>query len=223
MNFIVVTQEWMSARGLMPLPTMRKNKDGTKIILHEDYFNAFRREDEETGTTAYAHNSPELNALLTSGEWAESEEQTDTQSPDYIQVAAVRNLMTATKANIQSYTLTDKEVNRVADLLPDWSELIGKQLATGFKLRYEGKPYRVAQAHTPQSDWKPSEVNSLYNLISNHTGSHADPIPYEHWMLLETGKYYTEFGILYKCKKSPGAGYDSDLSGLAQFVEVVEE
>lgn len=108
MNYIVVTQEWLAARNILPLPTMRKSKDGTKYLAHEDFFNAFKTknaEDEEVleGLTLYPHNSNELNELLASDEW--SGEGTSSESDDYVQVAAVKNLMTATKANIQNYSI----------------------------------------------------------------------------------------------------------------------
>ena len=121
--------------------------------------------------------------------------------------------------------LTDTQKAQVCRFFPTWDELVekGEQLPVGTELQDEGEFYKVIQAHTPQSDWKPEKERSLYAYVSPHEGTKDDPIPYRHWMLLEEGKFYTEFGVLYQCVQSPGAGYDSDLSGLAQFVEVVEE
>lgn len=124
MKFIVVTIEWMSAHGLTPLPTMRKSKDGSKVILHEDYFNLIAKRDEEgnlllDGAEVYAHNSVELQNLLSSEEWSYSEEEAPTESADFIQVAAARNLMTATKAGIQTMNLTDEESLEVKDMYPE--------------------------------------------------------------------------------------------------------
>ena len=31
MNFLIVTQDWMSAHGVIPLPTMRKSKVGRQV------------------------------------------------------------------------------------------------------------------------------------------------------------------------------------------------
>lgn len=227
MKFIVVTIEWMSAHGLTPLPTMRKSKDGSKIILHEDYFMLVAKRDEEgnlllEGAEVYAHNSKELQTLLNSDEWTWSEEA-PTESADFIQVAAVRNLMTATKAGIQNYSMSNKEVNNVVDMLPKWEDLIGQSLPIKYKLQYDGKPYRTNQAHTPQLDWKPSEVKNLYGLISNHNGTINDPIPYEHWLVLDKGLYYTENEVIYKCITDSIVGYDADLSTLGSLVEKVEE
>ena len=236
MNFVVVSNEWLSEHGILPLPTMRKSKDGSKIIMHEDYLAPFIEASntvEETleGETivkpmvveTYAHNSTQLKELLESEEWNHGEEEHPDNTSDYIQVAAVKNLMTATKANIQTFSMTNKEVNKVADMLPEWIELIGTELEAKFKLQYNGKPYRVVQAHTPQADWKPDENKSLYNLISDHDGTLDDPIPYEHWLVLDKGLYYTENEVTYKCTTDSIVGYDADLSELGALVEKIEE
>lgn len=150
MKFIVVTIEWMSAHGLTPLPTMRKSKDGSKVILHEDYFNLIAKRDEEgnlllEGAEVYAHNSKELDDLLASEEWSYSEEEAPTESADFIQVAAVRNLMTATKVGIQTMNLTDEESLEVKGMYPEWSEFINKSLTQGMKVQYDNKLYKVRQ------------------------------------------------------------------------------
>ena len=225
MNYIVVTQEWLAARNILPLPTMRKSKDGTKYLAHEDFFNAFKtknEEDEEAleGLTLYPHNSNELNELLASDEW--SGEGTSSESADYVQVAAVKNLMTATKANIQSYSITDNEALTLTDMYPAFDEVIGKPLEAGFKLQDGGKLYKVIQAHTAQADWKPSETPALYGLVTeSHAGTLEDPIPYERMLVLEAGKYYTQFGVVYKCVKGSIVGYDADLTELLSLLEKV--
>ena len=225
MNYIVVTQEWLAERNILPLPTMRKSKDGTKYLAHEDFFNAFKtknEEDEEAleGLTLYPHNSNELNELLASDEW--SGEGTSSESADYVQVAAVKNLMTATKANIQNYSITDNEALTLTDMYPAFDEVIGKPLEAGFKLQYGGKLYKVIQAHTAQADWKPAATPDLYGLVTeSHAGTLEDPIPYERMLVLEAGKYYTQFGVVYKCLKGSIVGYDADLTDLLSLLEKV--
>ena len=225
MNYTVVTKEWLAARNILPLPMMRKSKDGTKYLAHEDFFNAFKtknEEDEEAleGLTLYPHNSNELNELLASDEW--SGEGTSSESADYVQVASVKNLMTATKANIQSYSMTDNEALSIQDMFPTFDEVIGKPLTAGFKLQDGGKLYKVIQAHTAQADWKPSETPALYGLVTeSHAGTLEDPIPYERNMVLEKGKYYTQYGVTYKCVTDSIVGYDADLTELLSLLEVV--
>lgn len=229
MNYIVVTQEWLAARNILPLPTMRKSKDGTKYLAHEDFFNAFKTknaEDEEVleGLTLYPHNSNELNELLNSEEWAWDEAETPAESQDYIQVEAVKNLMAVTKAGIQTMVLTDNEALKVKDMYPTFDEVIGEQLESGFKLQDGGKLYKVIQAHTAQADWKPAETPALYGLVTeSHAGTLEDPIPYVRMMVLEAGKYYTQFGVVYKCVTGSIVGYDADLTDLMSLLEVVSQ
>lgn len=227
MKFIVVTNEWMSEHGLTPLSTMRKSKDGSKIILHEDYFNLIAKRDEEgslllEGAEVYAHNSEELQTLLNSEEWTWSEEA-PTESADFIQVAAVRNLMAATRAGIQTMNLSNSEIYKVVDVLPAWEEYIGKEMAKGIKFRYNGKPYVCIQTVNPVLEiYPPSDgTKANYGLISEHDGTLADPIPYERNMVLEKGKYYTQFGVVYKCVKGSVVGYDADLTDLLSLLEKV--
>ena len=213
----------------MPLPTMRKSKDGSKIILHEDYFNyvAPRNEDGEIitdGATVYVHNSQELNELLNGEEWSYDEAETPTESADYIQVAAVRNLMTATKAGIQTMNLRNSEIHKVVDMLPAWEEYVGKEMVKGTKFRYNGKPYVCIQTVNPVLEiYPPSDgTKANYGLISEHDGTLADPIPYERNMVLEQGKYYTQYGVTYRCVTGSVVGYDADLTELLALLEKVE-
>lgn len=203
MRFIVVTQEWMSAHGLIPLPTMRKSKDGTKVILHEDYFNLLAKKDEDgllelDGAAVYAHNSAELGTLLQSDEWAYNEDEPQAHGADYVQVAAVRNLMAATKAGIQSMSLSAAEALEMKDVYPDWTE--GIAVKTGERYNSDGDLWEVVQGHTTQANWKPSlNTLSLWKKVQvEHSGTADDPIPFEQGMSIETGKYYSQYGVTYK-------------------------
>lgn len=156
--------------------------------------------------------------LDASGLFTQSETRVDAESPTLGDLVSIGRL--AARGDTD---MTDTQRAKVSRLFPTWDELVakGEQLSAGTGLQYGGDFYKVVQAHTPQSDWKPSEQHALYAYVSDHEGTQADPIPYRHWMLLEQGKYYTENGKTYRCTKSPGAGYGSDLEGLSQFVEPV--
>ena len=230
MKFIVVTIEWMSAHGLTPLPTMRKSKDGSKVILHEDYFNLIAKRDEEgnlllEGAEVYAHNSVELENLLSSEEWSYSEEEAPIGSADFIQVAAVRNLMTATKAGIQTMDLTDEESLEVKDMYPEWSEFINKALTQGMKVQYDNKLYRVRQNVAVVLENQPPSIYTaaLYEEINEqHAGTQEDPIPYNNNMELVQGKYYSQYDIVYYCHRGSGQAVYNDLKDLIVYVEPVE-
>ena len=227
MKFIVVTNDWLSARGIIPLQTMRKSKDGSRIILHEDYFNLIAPRNEEGNVelgdaTVYAHNSAELNELLSSDEWTWSEEETPTESADYIQVAAVRNLMAVTKSGINTVALTDDEALKVKDMYPEWTP--GIDVKQGEKYLYEGGLWRVVQDHTTQEGWEPSmDTASLWERIDEeHAGTLEDPIPYTPPMEIFKDKYYTQDGVTYLCTRdseTPLSYNMTELVGL--YVEVV--
>lgn len=226
MKYIIVTNEWMSAHGLIPLPTMRKNKTGDKIILHEDYFNALFKKDEEGNLVldeakVYAHNSSELQDLLNSEEWTGDEQNTN--SADYIQIVAINNLMKTTKTNIQNMSLTNEEALNVKDMYPDWK--VGIKVNVGEKYNYEDNLWEVVQSHTTQENWKPSlQTLSIWKKVQvEHAGTKEDPIPYEQMMLIENGKYYTQDGVLYVGIMDAPNGYPNDLKDLHTLVQKVEE
>ena len=233
MNYVVVTNEWMSEYGLTPLSTMRKSKDGSKIILHEDYFNLIAKRDEEgnlllEGAEVYAHNSKELQTLLNSEEWTWSEEA-PTESADFIQVAAVRNLMSATKAGIQTMELIDNEALKVKDMYPEWSEFINKKLTQGMKVQYDNKLYKVRQDVATVLENQPPSIYTaaLYEEINEtHAGTLEDPIPYpsDGNMIIYNGKYYIENEIVYLCIRDSGIPLYAALSTVVDnYVQVVEQ
>ena len=181
----------------------RENINDTEVKEHDEFIKWVKEELKMTGLFAASEacvdeTAPTLTDLVTLG----------------------RSL-----ARQADSVLTDTQKAKVFRLFPTWDELLkkGKPLPVGTELQDGGEFYRVIQAHTPQADWKPAEQHALYAYISPHDGTKDDPIPYRHWMLLEAGKYYTEYGVLYKCTQSLNVGYDSDLSGLAAFVEVIEK
>ena len=238
MNYVVVTNEWLSEHGIMPLPTMRKSKDGSKIIMHEDYLKPYMREEESEvdaenpngwlPSERYPHNSSKLNELLQSEEWAYSEEDAPTESAGFIQVAAVRNLMTATKAGIQTMNLTDSESLKVKDMYPQWSEFINQQLTQGMKVQYDDKLYKVRQDIATVLENQPPSIDTaaLYEEVNeSHAGTLEDPIPYNNNMELFEGKYYSQYGVTYLCTRSTGQAVYNNLSDLVGiYVEkVIEE
>ena len=159
---------------------------------------------------------------------AQQAQQTAEEAAQGAQQNASQARLTAMLIN--TYDLSDEQALAVKDLFPTWDDCVkkGKELPADFKLTDGGKLYKVLQAHTPQSDWKPSDTASLYGLVSvtpteEHAGTQDDPIPYVQMMLLEQGKYYTQDGILYLCIQSTLTGYPNDLKDMASLVQKVEE
>lgn len=225
MKYVIVTIQWAVAHGIMPLPYQRKSNDGSKVILHDEMvLPVIRRESQDPSDVIlgeYDHNSV-LDFLDTDPEWSGGGADETAASPGYVQAAAAKTLMNVTRAGIEQLDMTGRETNKVADLLPAWEELWGEALPLRFKLRYDGKPWRVNQAHTAQEGWRPSELPALYGLVSDHDGTQEDPIPYEPWMLLDEGLYYTDGGRLYVCTTSSNVGYDAGIDSLAALVKPVE-
>lgn len=130
----------------------------------------------------------------------------------------------AIEAGANAVERSDLDALAVKDIYPAWDSLIGQAVNVDFKLTYDGKLYKVIQAHTVQADWVPGVgTESLYAVIDEgHTGAEDDPIPYDGNMELFEGLYYIQNGVTYLCTRNSGQPVYhalSDLVGL--YVEVV--
>ena len=91
--------------------------------------------------------------------------------------------------------------------------------------RYDGKLYRVRQAHTSQAQYPPGiETAALYEEV--HKPGQGDdpsnPIPYNNNMELIKDKYYSQNNIVYICTRSTGIAVYNNLADLVGiYVEVV--
>lgn len=120
--------------------------------------------------------------------------------------------------------LPDEEAETVTALFPEWQ--VGVLYKTiGKRLQYNGKLYKVKQAHTSQADWTPDITPALYELIdATHSGTIDDPIPFDTGMAIEQGKYYVQYEIKYLCTRDSINPLYNDLSTLIGiYVEVVEQ
>lgn len=89
----------------------------------------------------------------------EPEPQTE---PDMYEVMEAVKRMLATDI----VELSDEDALGIAALYPTWASKDGKQVAVGERLWYDGKLYKVIQAHTVQSDWTPDITPALYAEVS---------------------------------------------------------
>lgn len=107
-----------------------------------------------------------------------------------------------------------------AALYPEWAA--GKSYAAGNRLQYAGKLYKVIQEHTSSEEWTPDKTPALFTQIDEtHAGTLDDPIPYSGNMILESGKYYTQDGVIYRCTRDTGTAVFNDLADLVNiYVEV---
>lgn len=117
--------------------------------------------------------------------------------------------------------LTDDQALTVRELYQPWRA--GKEYAMDERFRQGDDLYKVVKPHTSQADWPPGEgTESLYARIDvTHAGTLNDPIPYAGNTALESGKYYSQGGVVYKCTRdtiNPVYNPLADLVGL--YVEV---
>lgn len=131
---------------------------------------------------------------------------------------------------INELELTAEQALEVKEMFPMWDEFVGKEITSGTRFQYDGKLWEVLQDHTVLSHYQPSiNTAALYKEVVLETneegevnGTLENPIPYEGNMVLESGKYYSQDGVVYFCNRdtiNPVYHNLSDLVGL--YVEIV--
>lgn len=141
-----------------------------------------------------------------------------------MKLSEAKTYRAAIEAGANAVERSDLDALAVKDIYPAWDSLIGQTVNVDFKLTYDGKLYKVIQAHTVQADWVPGVgTESLYAVIDEgHTGAEDDPIPYDGNMELFEGLHYVQNGVTYRCTRNseqPVYHALSDLVGL--YVEAV--
>lgn len=117
---------------------------------------------------------------------------------------------------INSLVVDDNTALRMAEFYPEWAS--DTDYTAGYKVQRGGKLWRCHQAHTSQTGWEPESTPALWaEICETHDGTLADPIPYESNMALESGKYYSQIGVVYRCTRdtiNPVYNALADLVGL---------
>lgn len=123
---------------------------------------------------------------------------------------------------INTLSVDDNTALRMLPFYPEWAA--GTTYTVGYKVKRNGKLWRVVQAHTSQAGWEPENAASIWEQINEtHAGTIDDPIPYSGNMALESGKYYIQDDVIYLCTRdtiNPVYQPLSELVGL--YVTVVE-
>ena len=92
--------------------------------------------------------------------------------------------------------LNDRLALKYSAMYPVWTT--GIAVEVGQRYQYNGRLYKVGQAHTTQADWTPDITPALWTVIDvEHTGTLEDPIPAVASMEYIKGKYYIENGTIY--------------------------
>ena len=112
------------------------------------------------------------------------------------------------RQQVNTLEVDDATALRMVEFYPEWADLIGKTVKSGYKFTHNGILYKTIPAtHAFASQWVPGEgTESLYTRIDEvHDGSLYDPIPYEGNMALENGKHYSQDGVTYLCSRDTGS------------------
>lgn len=132
------------------------------------------------------------------------------------------------RQQINTLSVDDQTAYRMRAFYPEWADLAAEGYTAkdkGYKFVYGGELYKTVQDNlTFASSWVPGVgTESLYERIDEqHDGSKYDPIPYSGNMALESGKHYSQDGVLYRCTRdtvNPVYHPLSELVGI--YVEVV--
>ena len=117
------------------------------------------------------------------------------------------------KQQINILNVDDNTALRMTAFYPEWAE--NTEYTTGYKVQRSGRLWRCLQAHTSQAGWEPENAASLWTEIcESHSGTLEDPIPYNGNMALESGKYYSQDGKVYRCTRDTGNPVYNALSEL---------
>ena len=121
------------------------------------------------------------------------------------------------RQQINTLTVDDNTALRMKDFYPAFESVIGQTVKQGFKFTHGGKLWKTEQPEmTIQEHYAPGMgTESLYSEIcETHAGTLEDPIPYNGNMALESGKYYSQDGKVYRCTRDTGNPVYNALSEL---------
>lgn len=160
-------------------------------------------------------------------EYEEVDGYIDLEGPDsYEEILEVTEKSETIVRKINRLNLSNNEALSVKGLYPKWEDKIDSTIEVGFITLYDGNLWRARQTHTALEIYPPSvNTASLYEVIvEEHDGTMEDPIPYTPPMEIFEGKYYTQFGVLYKCTRDSGTALAHDLFDLrGLYVELIEK
>lgn len=141
-------------------------------------------------------SAEEIDAMRAEAQKAEKNERTRPLTAEEVTALLI-------KQQINTLSVDNNMALRMLPFYPEWAA--GTSYAVGYKVRRNGKLWRVIQAHTSQVGWEPENAASLWEKINEtHSGTVDDPIPYSGNMALEAGKHYMQDCVIYKCTRDTG-------------------
>lgn len=149
-------------------------------------------------------------------EYEEVDEYIEVETMTYEELTQMAESIQETAKKINRIDLTDQEALSLKDFYPTWDSKIGDNVEIGYKMTYGGNLWKVRQNHLIQEIYPPSlSTAALYEVIEEqHEGTSEDPIPYVPPMEIFGGKYYTQYGVKYRCTRDSLTALAHDLSAL---------
>jgi hypothetical protein len=126
-------------------------------------------------------------------------------------------------AEMNSLNLSAVEALEVKNWYPIWGETEnfreGDTITAGTKMQYGDKLWEALQDHTLMGIYPPSiDTASLYKEVTREDdstlGTKENPIQYDGNMVLEVGKYYKQYDVVYLCTRDTVNPVYADLIGL---------
>lgn len=141
-------------------------------------------------------SAEEIDAMRAEAQKAEKIERTRPLTAEEVTALLI-------KQQINTLAVDDNMALRMLPFYPEWA--VDTKYTVGYKVRRDGKLWRVVQAHTSQAGWEPENAASLWEQINEtHVGTLDDPIPYSGNMALTAGLYYMQDWVIYKCTRDTG-------------------
>lgn len=125
------------------------------------------------------------------------------------------------RQSVNTLEVDDNTALRMMDYYPAWEA--DTAYTAGYKVTHNGRLWRCVQAHASQYGWEPENVPAMWESINEtHSGTEADPIPYEGNMVLTNGLYYVQDYVVYRCIRDTGIPVYSALNELVDlYVSIV--
>ena len=138
-------------------------------------------------------------------------------------IEQINEAKNAIKYSINALDLSNNDIIKFKDYLPDWNDYVGKSLPINFKFKYNSQPYQTIQyINIVLENQTPDIVYALYKIIDEeHEGTLDDPIPYVQQMAIEKGKYYIQYDVVYLAIQDMPTGMPYDLSQIPAIVQPV--
>ena len=141
-------------------------------------------------------SAEEIDAMQAEAQKAEKIERTRPLTAEEVTALLI-------KQQINTLSVDDNIALRMVEFYPEWAADMA--YTVGYKVRRNGKLWRVVQAHTAQIGWEPENAASLWEQINEtHAGTMDDPIPYSGNMALTAGLYYMQDWVIYLCTRDTG-------------------